>query len=131
MKILKDEQFNELTQKSSSFDAILEALTKHNAELTPDDITSERIIDMIFSDDRGNDREEIEKLTSNLKTAEASILELEAENKNLKDSAAGDPAEPKTKTEPTGEKESLTDFCDKNAGDTNAILAKIKEEGLI
>jgi hypothetical protein len=132
-KILKDSEYTSLKLKADNYDAIVAEIVKANSNLTSEEITPEVITEAISKENEPNAdiQAKLTDMETQLKTANVRITELETENANLKESAGEQPAGVKTKSEMTGEKESLKEFADKNAGDTQAILAKAKEEGFI
>jgi hypothetical protein len=139
-KFLTDSKHAELKQKADSYDAIVAALVKRNPDLKAEDVTLETVTAFIESASETEpttepstepSTEPNEELQNQLDTANARILELETENANLLQSAGGESAEVKTKTEVTGEQKTLADFAKENKGDTQAILAQAKEEGLL
>jgi hypothetical protein len=138
-KFLTDSKHAELKQKADSYDAIVAALVKRNPDLKAEDVTLEMITEFIelasetepTTEPSAELQNQLDTATAALNTANARILELETENANLLQSAGGESAEVKTKTEVTGEQKTLADFATENRGDTQAILAKAKEEGLL
>lgn len=123
---VKDAELNALRAKANNYDAIVNALVKNNEGLTPEEVTSELIVNALTSEN-----EDVVNLTSRLETATNRVSELEAENKELRRLPGGTPAPISSSGEPKGEVEDLASFADKNAGDTVAILNRCVEEGII
>lgn len=76
---------------------------------------------------------EIKRLKSDLESKENEISQLKEQVKNLKNSPADSNSDLSPKNEPAGEDdmEELAAFCDKNAGNYNAVTERLKQEGLI
>lgn len=125
-KFLKQAEFDALTAKATNYDAIVSALVNNNESLTPEEVTPALIVNALTSDN-----EDVINLTSQLETASNRVIELEAENKELRKLPGGTPAPIASTGEPKGEVEDLASFADKNAGDTVAILSRCVEEGII
>lgn len=123
---VKDAELNALKVKANNYDTIVNALVKNNEGLTPEEVTSELIVNALTSDN-----EDVINLTSQLQTAGNRVIELEAENKELRRLPGGTPAPIASDGESKGEVEDLASFADKNAGDTVAILNRCEEEGII
>lgn len=76
---------------------------------------------------------EISTLKSTLDSRDAEITQLKEQVQNLKNKPANADGGLSPKTEPEGEKgvEELAAFCDKNAGNYDALAERLKQEGLI
>lgn len=125
-KFLKQAEFDALTAKATNYDAIVSALVNNNESLTPEEVTPALIVNALTSDN-----EDVINLTSQLETASNRVIELEAENKELRRLPGGTPAPIASDGEPKGSEDDLASFADKNAGDTVAILSRCVEEGII
>lgn len=123
---IKPAELKLLKEKASNYDTIVNALVKNNEGLTAEEVTSELIVNALTAEN-----EDVINLTSQLETSNDRVIELEAENKELRRLPAGTPAPISSDGEPEGEVDGLASFADKNAGNTVAILNRCKAEGII
>lgn len=141
MKVLKDNQFNEMKAKADNFDLIVDSILQNSIDMNAEDVTAQSIIDALQADpvteqpDESALQNQINQSTAEnvrLKTeldmANSRVAELQQQ---LDETPAEMPAAITSKGEPGGEGVSMAQFADKNAGDTHAILNKMKEEGII
>lgn len=139
MKFLNDKDYNAMKGKADNFDAIVEAIVKNGDNITNEDVNADTIIEAIQQENQTEDHSD---MLSQLKAANARVVELESEIKTAKariselemelDEAPGaEPAVISAKGEPSAEPLSIDQFANKNIGDTDAILAQAEKEGLI
>ena len=132
----------ETKQKATNFDTIVQAIVGANADLKAEDVTVEDIVSALTAANDDNDASAIQQqldaantriatLETELGTKNTRIAELEAEQKEKEDAPAEETAEISSQGEADGKEMTLAQFADKNAGDTQAILARAKKEGLI
>ena len=124
MKFISDDKLKALEQKAAAHDAIVQALVNHNDDLKAEDVTTDMIIGALTTDPETTDNVE-------LQAAKGRISELETINENLLNSAGDDTVTIVSTGEASAEAEDLASFADKNKGNTSAILAQMKSEGLI
>lgn len=124
MKFISDDKLKALEQKASAHDAIVQALVNHNDDLKAEDVTTDMIIGALTTDPETTDNVD-------LQAANKRIKELETINENLLNSAGDDTVTIVSTGEASAEAEDLASFADKNKGNTSAILAQMKSEGLI
>lgn len=137
-KILKDSTYNELKSKADAFDLIM---SKVDASEDGGSIEEQaNLIIQVMEDateplhtDSQNElidilQAKIEDLNATINVRNVRIAELETE---LDDIPGDAPATISSKEEPTAKPDTLLDFANRNAGNTEAILAKLKEEGLL
>ena len=133
-KILKDSDYNSLKQKSDNYDTVVNAVVANNESLSADDVTPD-VITQALNASAGDDSTELQTQLNaaiqRAETAESRVSVLETENANLRGSAGADPAVVTTKSDPGAAPESIADFADSNAGNTAAILNRLKEDGLL
>lgn len=142
MKLLTDDKFALLTGQANAFIAIQTALVEASEDMTAEDITSETVIEALqAATGESGDAELQTQLTeaqtqlttaqTALETANTRITELEAEVAELDGIPATEGAKIVAKGEAGGKPVSLSEFANKNKGDTQAILEQAKKEGLI
>lgn len=142
MKLLNDKEHALLSAQAAAFVAVQTALVEASEGITPEEITAETVIEALQGNSLQGAITEVqsqltatqELLTASelaLATATARNSELETELGELEET----PATPSATITPSGDggKETMTiaQFANKNAGDTEAILAQAKKEGLI
>lgn len=142
MKLLNDKEHALLSAQAAAFVAVQTALVEASEGINPEEITAEVVIEALqananeaaLTDAQAQVTATQELLTASelaLKTATARVSELETELSELEKL----PATPSATITPSGDggKETMTiaQFANKNAGDTEAILAQAKKEGLI
>lgn len=142
-KILKDSTYNQLKAKSDAWDRVMQALQTED-EAT--EMTIEEQADLILvALDNAPDEQDgsvLEALQAQLDAAneQNTVLQTQLEeanntiqslNNDLDNLPAEEPAKISSKQEGGVKEMSLSEFADKNAGNTFAILDKLKEEGLL
>lgn len=142
MKLVKKDKLAILSSHADAFIAIRTAVVDSADGVNPEEITADTIIEAL--QENANEaaitqaqaqvtatQELLTASESALETANARIAELETELAGLEDFPAAASATITPKGD--GGKETLTiaQFADKNKGDTEAILAQAKKEGLI
>lgn len=136
-KILGTDEYNSLKQKADNFDAVVAAVVSISIGAKSEDIALELITELIKAsgnDENGNAAELQLQLTAaerRAETAETRVTELEAENANLRNSPADEPAGVITTSDPGAGDGDIADFADTHAGDTFAILEEMKKDGLL
>lgn len=141
MKLLKDNQFEELKAKADAFQAIVSAMVESGDGITTDDITSDTVIQALqqVAEEFTNEDEDIQ---SALDSANARILELESQlttaniriaelEKELDETPGESPATITSVGETSAEKKDILEFAKKNAGDPFAILAEAEKQGYL
>lgn len=141
MKLLKDNQFEELTARANAFLAIVSAMVESGEDIKAEEITSDVVIQALQqaaengvagSDDLQQDLDtanaRITELEGEITTANSRIAELE---KELDETPGSAPATITSKGEPNAEKQDILDFAKKNAGDPFAVLAEAEKQGYL
>ncbi len=142
MKFLNDEKFNALTAQADAFGKVVAHITK-SGDIKAEEVTAESIIEAL-QQESGDEVEgskllakitdlqtKNEDLQKDITAKDAKIKELQAQLDEMDETPAEESAAIVSKGEQNGKSESVTEFADKNAGNTAAILAKAKEEGLL
>lgn len=142
-KILKDSTYNQLKAKSDAWDRVMQSL---QTEDDATEMTIEEQADLILvALDNAPDEQDgsvLEALQAQLDAAneQNTVLQTQLEeangtiqslNNELDNLPAEEPAKISSKQEGGAKEMSLSEFADKNAGNTFAILDKLKEEGLL
>lgn len=141
MKLLKDNQFEELTARANAFLAIVSAMVESGEDIKAEEITSDIVIQALQqaaeNNTPGND-----DLQQDLDTANARITELEGElttsnnriaelEKELDETPGDNPATITSKGETNGEKQDILDFAKKHADDPFAVVAEAEKQGYL
>ncbi len=142
MKLLNDEKFNALTAQADAFCKIVAHIT-NNGDIKAEEVTAESIIEAL-QQESGNDTDgselqskitdlqsKNEDLQKDITAKDAKISELQAQLDELEETPAEQSATIVSKGDNNGKVESIVDFADKNAGNTQAILEKAQAEGLL
>lgn len=141
MKILKDNQFEELRAQADSYSSIVTAMVESGEGITAEDITAETIIQALqqVGEPEANEVEDLQpaldeantratELEGELAAANSRIVELESQ---LDETPGEDTATITSKGEPSAEKQDILDYAKKNAGDPFAILAEAEKQGYL
>lgn len=160
MKLLKPSEYTALKNKADGYDAIISAIVSKNDNVTAEDITADNVIELLNatgdedpqdpattdpvtdpSEDTTNqdpadpeedtDADAKPDLQAQLDEANATIAAQQEEINSFNAAPAAEPAAIAPKSEPGAKSEDIAAFADKNAGDTHAILNRMKEEGII
>lgn len=143
-KILKDSTYDELKSKAEAFDQIMAGVDVSDADVSIEE-QANLIIGLMNEEDASENatqtemigalQSKIEELNATIVAHEATIVERNSRIDELEaelDEVPGDaPATITSKEESTARPYTLVDFADRNAGNTEAILSKLKEEGLL
>lgn len=142
MKLVKKTLLAQLQTRADAFSAIVEAVVQSSEGITAQDVTAETIIEALQDNadtealsqaqtalDTAN--QQLTDAQTNLETANDRVAELEAELSELEGLPAKNPAGIAPKSDAGENTDTIADFANKNAGDTEAILAQAKKEGLI
>lgn len=141
-KILKDSTYAELKAKADAMERIILSVQSEEApEMTIEEQTDAIIAALESASEENNGslleavqvqldaaNVQISDLQMQLQDANNNIVALQNEIDNIPAEA---PASIAAKNEPGAKEQTLADFANKNAGDTAAIIARAKEEGLI
>lgn len=136
-KLLTDKQYGELKMGADNYAQVVSAIVASNSELKPEEITADIVSQMISQSttEKSASVAELESALAtsetNLTTAQNRIQELETENANLLAGPGADAAVISSDKETTAQTADISDFANKNAGDTLAILAECKAQGII
>ncbi len=136
-KVLSNSEYTALKQSADNYKDVVSAILGLNSELKQEDITADIVKEMITqsteesSVDVAGLKTSLEKAQSDLTTAQERVKELETENANLLAGPGADSAEIVAGKEADAKTTDISDFADKNVGDTLAILAECKEQGII
>lgn len=141
MKILKDNQFEELRAQADSYSSIVTAMVESGEGITAEDITAETVIQALqqVGEPEANDVEDLQpaldaanmratELEGELAAANSRIVELESQ---LDETPGEVTATITSKGEPSAEKQDILDYAKKNAGDPFAILAEAEKQGYL
>jgi uncharacterized protein (DUF885 family) len=156
MKFLNDKDYNALKAKADHFDTIVAHVLANGENINAEDVTAETVIQSMQTDSDSDDSklqqsvtesqtassesetnseesevEETDDLQAQLDTANATIAALNEQIASFNAAPATDPGAIAPKSDPDAQEMDIATFADKNKGDTNAILARAKEEGLI
>lgn len=142
-KILKDSTYNELKTRADAFDRILASIDGVD-ETESIDEHANAIIAALELEPRASqeDADQVAQLQTELSQAQEQITDLQSQLSEANtlaqtlqaelDEVPGEaPATIASKGEPTGKEQSLAEFADANAGNTEAILARLQAEGLL
>lgn len=156
MKFLNDKDYNALKAKADHFDAIVAHVLANGENIKAEDVTAETVIQSMQNDSDSEESElqqpgtesqtaasepetnseeseveETDDLQAQLDTANATIESLNERIASFNSAPAADPVAIAPKSDPDAQEMDIAAFANKNKGDTNAILARAKEEGLI
>lgn len=140
-KVLSNAEHSALKQKADNYDNVVSALVSNNEGLTAEDVTPDVITEVLTASVETETEELQSQLTSAVsraETAEARVEELTTEvekltteNNNLRGTPNEDTVTASVKSDADGQGETISQFANKNAGNTAAILEQAKKEGLI
>lgn len=142
MKFLNNEDYNALKAKAEGFDKLVNTVVENGENIKAEDVTAETIIEALQREETPADSSDLQKTIDTL-TAEKADLQTKLSAANQKatdlqsqlDELDTEPAETETnivsKGEQSGAEMDIAKFADANKGDTNAIIAKMKEEGIL
>lgn len=141
MKVLKDNQFNEIKEKAEKFDAIVAAMTENSEDIKAEDITAELIIEAMTPSEDGKDSSEVEELTTQIntltterdalqqraETAEARVSELEA--LPAEETAGG--KTPKKSDMAESSLDEVNTFAKSHANDQISVIEMVRKSGIV
>ncbi len=117
-KFIKTETYNELIQARDNWNSIATHIAESSDGISPESVTTQMVIDAL-----GNDTEE-------LLEAQGKIKELETQVQNLRNSAGHDGAHIIADGDGK-ETDDLGSFLEKNKGNNETIINRLRSEGLI
>lgn len=145
-KILKDSTYNELMAKATAFDRIIGSVQNDGADEMSVEEYADAVVASLDSFDGASEGEadgsQLEAVQALLDEANAKISDLQSQLQAANDSVtslteelnnvpAEKPAPIVAKAETSAPAEDIAAFADKNAGNTEAILDRAIQEGLI
>lgn len=141
MKVLKDNQFNEMKEKAEKFDAIVAAITENSTDIKAEDITAELVIEAMTPSEDANDSSKVEELTAqiNTLTTERDALQKRAETAEARVSELeGIPAEetvggktPKKSDAPESSLDEVNTFAKSHANDLASVIEMVRKSDIV
>jgi len=138
-KVLSEKEYNALKTKADGYDAIVASIVGTNEGLKPEDVTLETIQEVISASGSSDDNTEIDRLTAELATAtsardslQTQVTTLTEENTQLRALPGAETVTTQNPSADGGAKDSdneILTYATQNAGNTLAIVAKMKEIG--
>jgi len=148
-KILSSAKYDALVAKAANFDKVVESIVAKNEDLKAEDVTPEVIEDAISNDEpagEGASAERVTELEATIATMTTEALTLTSERDAMiveRDTLKTEnaalsklPGAESVVTIPVAEasaatSDTLVEFANKNKGNTLAIVAEMKKNGLI
>jgi len=139
MRILTDNQFNDLKQKAEGFDKIVNTIVEASENVEASTVTADTVIEVITAaatppeHDASEDKTpelnaRITQLESDIKTSQDRVTELEAE---INQTPGAESAIITSTGEPSGKAPDILDFAKKHEKDPFAVLAEAEKQGYL